>query len=102
MTVYLVVGAMVWVLAELLIVLATKKQMDANPRQRIPHFYSREHVDPDQARLFRSGGAGLLFLSGLLLFQGWSFYAIIPMAVGFLPAILLTMQHNHSLRSRVV
>lgn len=33
---YLVVGAALWVLAELLIILATKKQMDANPRQRLP------------------------------------------------------------------
>lgn len=101
MSMFLVSGAVLWVLGAALMFLASRKQLEANPGQRIAHLYDQNHADPVQVRLLRAGGMAMLMLSALLLIQIWDFAALIPLVIGVVPGGVLTWQHNHSLKSPV-
>ena len=90
-----------WVLGTSLTILATRKQIVANPGRRIALFYGKEHSDPAQARWLRAGGAATLMLSTMLFIQLWGMAALTSLAMGFVPGIVTTLHHNHSLRSQV-
>lgn len=99
MNMFFVAGAVLWVLGTALSILASRKQIEANPGRRIAHFYGQNHADPAQVRLLRAGGMAVLMLSALLLIQIWGFPGLIPMVMGSAPGIILTLQHNNSLQS---
>lgn len=98
MNMFFVAGVVVWVMGAALSILATRKQIEVNPGRRIAHLYGRQHADPFQVRLMRAGGSVLLMLSALLFIQLWGFAGLIPMVTGAVPAVVLTTQHNNSVR----
>lgn len=95
---FFVAGVVLWVLGATLVILASQKQIAANPGRRIAHFYGRNHAAPAQARWLRAGGMAALMLSTLLLIQISGLAALISMAMGFMPGIVSIMQHNHGLQ----
>lgn len=90
-----------WILGAFLTILATRKQIVANPGRRIALFYGKEHADPAQTRWLRTGGATTLMLSTMLFIHLWGMAALISLAMGFVPGTVVTLHHNHSLRSQV-
>lgn len=96
MTMFFVAGGVLWVLGVALSILATRKQIEANPGRRIAHLQGRQDADPSQVRLMRAGGTVLLMLSALLFIQLWGFFGLIPMVIGAVPSIVLSTQHNNA------